>query len=316
NDPGMQHAYHAMVLVGYDDSKNAFRVLNSWGTSWGDRGSIWIDYDFFLNNFCFAAFVAQNPNAQPPKENEQQLSSDYDLLASFADDFRNPKGTNARDRAFTYSIFNNGSKDILASQRWTVIYMYYNAYNANEFGIIFEDYYTNQYGKLGEWDDYDSSLALAGGTWNHVNVAPGKMAGEAEFGTEGFQINYTMPNITGDYYLVVYADAFDVIKESNEDNNFYFITAANGKPLKFTNGIMQSIPAKATVASNSDNILGKKMERIAPATSVAELGELNAYTPQEIKLLLSKSKQNGVLSKKNAEYRNNNANPIKVPREK
>ncbi|MCL2101419.1 MAG: C1 family peptidase, partial [Fibromonadales bacterium] len=42
NDPGMQHAYHAMVLVGYDDSREAFRVLNSWGPSWGDRGSIWV----------------------------------------------------------------------------------------------------------------------------------------------------------------------------------------------------------------------------------------------------------------------------------
>jgi len=51
---------HGMVLVGYDDSKRAFRVRNSWGTNWGDKGSIWIDYDFFLTNFCYEAFVAQN----------------------------------------------------------------------------------------------------------------------------------------------------------------------------------------------------------------------------------------------------------------
>ena len=56
----MQHAYHAMVLSGYDDSKHAFRVRNSWGTSWGDNGSIWVDYDFFLNSFCRAVFVAHN----------------------------------------------------------------------------------------------------------------------------------------------------------------------------------------------------------------------------------------------------------------
>jgi len=60
NNRGMQHAYHAMVLTGYDDNRNAFRVRNSWGPAWGDQGSIWVDYDFFVNNFCHAAFVARN----------------------------------------------------------------------------------------------------------------------------------------------------------------------------------------------------------------------------------------------------------------
>ena len=38
---------HAMVLVGYDDSKHAFLAMNSWGSNWGTNGCIWIDYDFF-----------------------------------------------------------------------------------------------------------------------------------------------------------------------------------------------------------------------------------------------------------------------------
>ena len=62
NNPNMMHAFHAMVLVGYDDGKHAFRVRNSWGTSWGDNGSIWVDYDFFTNDFCFAAFIVKNKN--------------------------------------------------------------------------------------------------------------------------------------------------------------------------------------------------------------------------------------------------------------
>lgn len=57
--PGMEHAYHAMALSGYDDGKNAFRVRNSWGTSWGDNGSIWVDYDFFINSFCTEVFMAE-----------------------------------------------------------------------------------------------------------------------------------------------------------------------------------------------------------------------------------------------------------------
>lgn len=53
------HALHAMTLVGYDDDKNAFRIRNSWGKNWGDEGSIWVDYDFFINNFCTEVFMAE-----------------------------------------------------------------------------------------------------------------------------------------------------------------------------------------------------------------------------------------------------------------
>lgn len=33
---------HAMVFVGYDEQRQAFRALNSWGTGWGDQGFVWI----------------------------------------------------------------------------------------------------------------------------------------------------------------------------------------------------------------------------------------------------------------------------------
>jgi hypothetical protein len=69
NYTGM-HANHAMALSGYDDSKNAFRVRNSWGTAWGDEGSIWVDYNFFRNELCYAVFVAQNTQKQSPEPSQ------------------------------------------------------------------------------------------------------------------------------------------------------------------------------------------------------------------------------------------------------
>jgi C1A family cysteine protease len=36
---------HAIAIIGYDDSKKAFKVMNSWGTSWGERGFGWISYE-------------------------------------------------------------------------------------------------------------------------------------------------------------------------------------------------------------------------------------------------------------------------------
>jgi hypothetical protein len=313
NNPGMQHAYHAMVVVGYDDSREAFRVLNSWGSNWGDRGSIWIDYDYFLDNFTFAAFVAQNPPPQVDEQvKEEQLVSGYDLLAAFAEDFPDPEDNSPRARAFSYDVYNAGRETIRADQKWTVLYMYYNAFDANEFGIIFEDYYTNEYGSLGQHGNYQSK-ALAGGVWNHMNVLPGKKAGEAEFGEEGFYISYEMPRITGKYFLVVYADAYDAIKESNEDNNFYFIGAAGGQTLDIVDGVLQNEPVPFTA-----RILAKESGNKVPralAKSVQEIGgSANAYTPAEIKSLVEQSKKSGVLAKKIAEYREGERKLVKRPR--
>lgn len=41
---------HAMVVVGYDDSKRAFLVQNSFGSSWGNKGYGWFGYDFWKRN--------------------------------------------------------------------------------------------------------------------------------------------------------------------------------------------------------------------------------------------------------------------------
>lgn len=38
---------HAMTLVGYDDGRGAFKVINSWGNNWGSNGYGWISYDLF-----------------------------------------------------------------------------------------------------------------------------------------------------------------------------------------------------------------------------------------------------------------------------
>jgi len=116
-----QHAYHALALVGYDDNKNAFRVRNSWGESWGDKGSIWIDYDFFINQFCFAAYVAENTSTAAASPRARSNNN----LSVFASDFN----------------LQNNSVKVQANNAQQIIFMYYNAFNARDFGILAE---TNQ----------------------------------------------------------------------------------------------------------------------------------------------------------------------------
>lgn len=63
---GTQHCGgHAMLLVGYDDAKGAYRILNSWGTDWGDRGYMWWDYSDFEARSPYGYTVTAVPNVQP-----------------------------------------------------------------------------------------------------------------------------------------------------------------------------------------------------------------------------------------------------------
>lgn len=53
---------HAMVVVGYDDGRGAFRLMNSWGQEWCDRGFCWVGYDHFRRvvNEAYVAKDARN----------------------------------------------------------------------------------------------------------------------------------------------------------------------------------------------------------------------------------------------------------------
>ena len=48
---------HCLVICGYDDGKHAYKVMNSWGTSWGDAGFSWIDYDFLPQCSAYYSYV-------------------------------------------------------------------------------------------------------------------------------------------------------------------------------------------------------------------------------------------------------------------
>lgn len=40
---GTSRGAHAICLIGYDDSKGAFKFINSWGTDWGLNGDAVVD---------------------------------------------------------------------------------------------------------------------------------------------------------------------------------------------------------------------------------------------------------------------------------
>lgn len=65
NSRGTLMASHAMAIVGYDDTKQAWLAQNSWGPNWGCNGQIWIDYNFLttltLGAYWMTTRVDKNP---------------------------------------------------------------------------------------------------------------------------------------------------------------------------------------------------------------------------------------------------------------
>jgi C1A family cysteine protease len=49
---------HAMIAIGYDDTKKAFLIQNSWGQSWAAKGYGWFGYEFWKRNVS-AGFVLE-----------------------------------------------------------------------------------------------------------------------------------------------------------------------------------------------------------------------------------------------------------------
>lgn len=58
---------HAINIVGWDDSKNAWLLKNSWGTDWGENGYMWIDYG--SNQIGLLSYWVEIENLREPSAN-------------------------------------------------------------------------------------------------------------------------------------------------------------------------------------------------------------------------------------------------------
>lgn len=311
-DPGMQHAYHAMALCGYDDNKGAngaFRIVNSWGTTWGDNGYIWVDYNFFVDEFCFCAFVAKSENASYSMPGN--TASSFDLVGWALEDEHDTTnygtGDDPLNRMCSYNVFNVGNSAINATSDWNITYLFYNAYDANDYGILLYDYYSDDFGNYGEDGNLDGvgiTYGTSGNWWNYINVPSGFSVADALYGGSGdeyhFEFAYTMPSISGSYYLVLIADGFDDIEEYDESNNYIYYGKANGDPFTIVNGEIQDEFATKSLSSNFGRT--PVMHAQSPLPTMRTSTNVNTYTVSEISQMISNHKNNGNLQKRINEY--------------
>ena len=82
---------HAIVLVGWDDSRGAWRLRNSWGPDWGEDGYMWIAYGKYYVGYS-ANYVVYNGSTPPaPDPDAAPRSPSLCPRLPAADPNRNPR---------------------------------------------------------------------------------------------------------------------------------------------------------------------------------------------------------------------------------
>ena len=310
------HANHAMVIAGYDDNRGpngCFLVVNTWGKSWGNDGYIWVDQKYLCSSeFAFCGFVLYGFNDVPETVANKVVnpSSGYDLIpTSLAyldyDDPSDPDSDDPLWRTCEYNVFNAGSSTISSSKNWGICLLYYNAYDANDYGILLVDFYTDEFGTKGTYEDWDNDeartylgLASQAYCWNNVDV-PGGASVAGSDPSDCFSWTYRMPDdLNGQYYLVLASDAFASIDESNEDNNYLYFTADGNAPINFVNGIATNISENAYVTAKARKVFKPKQNDNSPCQTMITEDNLNTYSTAEISALINAEKKSGRLKTK------------------
>ncbi len=323
-----QHFYHALTVVGYDDNKGvngAFRLINSWGTDWGDKGYIWVDYNFFMNELLQkdqygtpvilvmsdAAEQPQqenNPPPPPPADNNVSLSG-VELVPWIEEDYSTYDETGAYEtRAVVFDIYNDGTATATASTPWSAYYLYYNARDANDYGIIFNYYFTNEGLEANTYSCGDDGCLF------NLNIEPNSSFSEAFFGKdEMLKVNYQMPSdLNGKYYLVLFADAHNSFSEYDEDDNLFYSTE---EPVEFDDGFAYRKKGGGKEMHRFVNTLNRgkaTSSELGTFTSAIRADRPNEYSPEEIIQMLKWRKKTGELDKKLREFNRQNSGKVTI----
>jgi len=306
-----EHMYHAMILAGYDDSKGtngAFLVVNSWGEYWGNSGTIWVDYNFFTGGeFCFAAFVAKNKKSdadfEPDDTKTYDPPSGADLLAWSVVFWYYVYPDYPDWLGLGYEVYNVGETNVSYTQDWSITFVYYSAYDANDYGVITYDYFSDYYAEGEITLDLGPGYGYVDGNNWHMDFPTGEglyRYYDQSTGDHNLK-SFLMPSgLNGYYYLVVIADGFDNIDEYDEANNYIWVSE---DPYWFSNGEIIAKQVGPSKARKSLKFIAPgKMSRSRKDPTVREKYP-NAYTPEEIRQLINYHKKTGKLYKKPRAFR-------------
>lgn len=185
---------HAVTIVGYDDHRfgGAFKIVNSWGTGWGDSGYFWLPYTLFGQVVSEAYVLQDSENGQAPSPNTPNRPVVEDLPNLQVADWRaeynpRPGGTGS----WQWTVVNTGTA---------------NAPRGADVNLILSR--DRQLDSSDWWVQYEEIP---------FDLAPGGRAVRNETNPRAFAFPQTLP--AGTYYMAVWVDDLQEVRESNENDN-------------------------------------------------------------------------------------------------
>lgn len=188
---------HAVTIVGYDDNKfgGAFKIINSWGQSFGDGGFFWLPYSSVSQVELSESYVLEDgengttTTDDEPTEPTPEPSSLPNLSVSSWEITYNPRPGGAGE--LVYVVANTGTGTAAAGANVNLILSENAVISSNDYYVVYEDI--------------------------PFDLEPGYTV----YRNENNSISFRFPDQlrSGVYYMGLWVDDLNEVTESNENDN-------------------------------------------------------------------------------------------------
>ncbi|MGD8912469.1 MAG: C1 family peptidase [Candidatus Thiodiazotropha sp.] len=197
---GSELGGHAVTLVGYDDNQfgGAFKVINSWGTGWGDDGYFWLPYNMLWSVMGQALVLTDASNTGHDTDEDVDPvvpPSDGDLPNLQVANWSLNYDTNAGGQgSWQWEVVNAGSADAPMGADVNLMLSTDDRIDSSDWYIVYEEI--------------------------PQTLAPGESALRDATNPRQFNLPQNLP--AGDYYIATWVDDLQEVEESDEQDNQSF----------------------------------------------------------------------------------------------
>ena len=188
---------HAVTIVGYNDNKfgGAFKIINSWGQSWGDGGYFWLPYEFVPQIGLSESYVledGENGSTHIPEDPSEPTPEFFTLPNLTVNSWEitydpRPDGSGK----LTYIVANTGTGVALAGADVSLVLSKNAVITTNDYYVVYEDI--------------------------PFDLQPGSTV----YRNASNSISFRFPDQleAGIYYMALWVDDLNEVIESNENDN-------------------------------------------------------------------------------------------------
>ena len=195
---------HAVTAVGYDDNRygGAFKIMNSWGRAWGDNGYFWMPYwttTATVNTpngptaiLTGGVVIEDLPDDIPPEEDPVDPPPTGDQPDLQVTNWTaNYNGVPGGAGSLQYTVTNTGTGTAPAGSYVALVLSHDPTFRSSNSLVVYEQI----------------PFAMAPGTTAYRDAE------------HAIAFNFPVGQDAGEYYMAVWADIWNAVDESREDDN-------------------------------------------------------------------------------------------------